>query len=101
MASIKAYELSKEADRDLEEIFEYTINKFGLNQAVKYLNEFEVLFSELIINPDMGKNRNEIKSGLKSFSKSAHVVFYRIQNDKIRIVRVLHGSRDVLKFFDE
>lgn len=100
MAFPKAYELSLAAEQDLEEIFDYTLEKFGLHQAVEYLSEFEIFFANLVSNPRIGKNRNEIRPGLKSFSKSSHIVFYRILNDRIRIVRILHGSRDMPKFFE-
>lgn len=97
---LKTYELSTAADRDLDEIFDYTLTTFGLEQAVKYLSEFETLFDQLVSNPHIGKSRNEIKLGLKSFPKSSHIVFYRIFTDRLRIVRVLHASRDLPKHLD-
>jgi len=99
MSHIHGYILSIEADHDLEEIFEYTENKFGIDQAIKYLQEFDVLFNHLVQTPALGKERNEIKNGLRSIPKGSHVVFYRIMNDKIRIVRILHGMRDLPRFF--
>lgn len=38
------HRLSKEADQDLEEIFDFTQSKFGFDQAVSYLTKFEILF---------------------------------------------------------
>jgi toxin ParE1/3/4 len=32
---------SQEADKDLEDIFDYTVDKFGLEQAVAYVIGFE------------------------------------------------------------
>ena len=29
-----------------------------------------------------------------------HLIFYRIETDKIEILRVLHGARDYMNFFD-
>lgn len=99
MTTPKMYELSAAADRDLQDIFDYTTEKFGFEQAVKYVSEFEILFSQLVNNPHLGKSRDEIKAGLKSFSKSSHVVFYRILRERIRIVRILHANRDMPKLF--
>lgn len=93
-----SYELSEEADTDLEEIFEYTIEKFGAAQAIKYLSSFDELFEELCHNPKLGRGRNDIRKNLKSISKESHIVFYRIMKNTIRIVRVLHASRDVSRF---
>ncbi|MFL9835757.1 type II toxin-antitoxin system RelE/ParE family toxin [Chryseobacterium terrae] len=97
--SKKFYILSEIADKDLEDIFDYTFDEFGFDQAEKYLLEIEEIFQALIKNPELGKARNEIKQGLYSFPKDNHVIFYRILGDYIRIVRVLHGSRDTPKYF--
>jgi toxin ParE1/3/4 len=96
----KGYRLSLAADKDLEDIFDYTSDEFSSNQAVKYLSELESLFQEFCRNPEIGKRRNEIKLDLRSFPYQSHIVFYRILPDFIRIVRVLHGSRDIPRFFD-
>ena len=97
--SRKIYILSEIADKDLEDIFDYTFDEFGFDQAEKYLLEFEEIFQNLIINPQIGKKRDEIKQGLYSFPKDNHIIFYRILDNHIRIVRVLHGSRDIPKYF--
>ena len=93
------YVLSEVADNDLEAIFDYTENEFGFNQAVNYLTELETVFLQLVANPRIGRNRDEIKKGLYSISEQEHIVFYRLFSSKIRIVRVLHGSRDLPIYF--
>lgn len=93
------YLLSEIADKDLEEIFDYSINKFGFDQAEKYLLEIENIFQNLVLNPYSGKKRDEIKQGLYSFPKDNHVIFYRILDKQIRIVRILHGSKDLPNYF--
>ena len=97
--SRKIYILSEIADKDLEDIFDYTVDEFGFDQAEKYLLEIEEIFQNLIINPQIGKKRDEIKQDLYSFPKDNHIIFYRILDNHIRIVRVLHGRRDVPKYF--
>lgn len=91
------YELSEQADGDLEDIFDYTEEEFGQDQAVNYLLGLEILFERLVVNPKLGRTRNEIKRGLYSISYQEHIVFYRFTQN-IRIVRVLHGSRDLPRF---
>ena len=95
------YELSQEADNDLDEIFDYTAEQFGIDQAIKYLSGFEDVFQSLCNNPKLGRNRNEIRKGLRSISHISHTVFYRIFDDRLRIVRILHGSRDIIKFLPQ
>ena len=100
MSTIKFHELSLEADQDLEEIFHYTRKEFSLDQAIKYLQGIDELTYKLVDFPEMGKERPEIKVGLRSMPFGSHVIFYRILTDRIRIVRVLHASRDIQKLKD-
>jgi len=93
------YILSESADKDLEDIFDYTEVQFGFDQAEKYLIEIENVFQNLVKNPESGRKRDEIKEGLYSFPKDNHIIFYRNLDSQIRIVRVLHGSRDIPKYF--
>ena len=93
------YILSKKSQEDIESIYEYGNFRFGKDVAIQYLIELKNSFENLSENPEMGKNRNEIKQGLFSFPFVSHVIFYRILQNHIRIVRVLHGSRDIQKFF--
>lgn len=92
--------LSKAADADLEDIFDYTLEEFGLDQAVSYVSSFDDTFNMIAENLEIGRERKEIQEDLRSFVKDKHVIFYRILSDHVRIVRILHGSRDLPKFLD-
>jgi toxin ParE1/3/4 len=92
------YELSEAADDDLQEIYDYTAAKFGIDQAIKYLSGLDDLFYVLCTHPHTGRMRNEIRKGIRSSSYVSHIVFYRVVDKHIRIVRVLHASRDIPKF---
>jgi toxin ParE1/3/4 len=95
----KAYVLSVAAEHDLDEIFDYTQTEFGANQAATYLLEIETRLIELSKHPATGRARNELKRGLRSYPHASHIIFYRIMNGYIRVVRVLHAKRDVSRFF--
>ncbi|WP_026755266.1 type II toxin-antitoxin system RelE/ParE family toxin [Sediminibacter sp. Hel_I_10] len=92
------YILSKKTQEDIEAIYEFGVYKFGQDQALNYLIELRNHFELLLKNPEIGKQRDEIKDGLYSFPYASHIIFYRIVKKHLRIVRVLHGSRDLRKF---
>jgi toxin ParE1/3/4 len=98
-AQINRYELSAPADRDLGEIYDYTEFEYGKQQAVTYLKMLEETFRILADRPAMGRRRNEIRDGLRSVICQQHVIFYAVRAAGIRIVRVLHGNRDIPKHF--
>lgn len=95
---VSHYLLSQDAEVDLGNIFDYTEQEFGRPQASSYLLELEAVFNQLIINPKLGRERDEIRTNLRSIVHSSHVIFYRVRVDHIRIVRVLHSSRDISRF---
>ena len=94
------YFLSEESIGDIDEIYEFGVDKFGHDQAIKYLIGLEAHFDKLSANYRIGRTRNDIKQDLYSLPYISHVIFYRILKDKIRIVRVLYGGRDLIKFLD-
>ena len=95
---IRRYVLSTVAEEDIGAIYDYTLSEFGENQAVKYLTGLEQKYLTLIDQPKLGRKREEIRSELRSLVYEKHVIFYRIMKESIRIIRVLHGSRDLPKF---
>ncbi len=99
MQSKSSYTLSDFADSDLVEIFEYSKKEFGTQQGKLYLEEIEKSINLLCKQPHLGKNRDEIKMGLFSIKCNSHIIFYRIRNNRIFIVRVLHKSRDIPSIF--
>lgn len=95
---MQKFKLSTIAKKDIDGVFEYGLYKFGKKQALAYLVELNAFFILLDTNPEIGKKRNEIKIGLLSFPFESHIVFYRIFKTHIRIVRVLYGGRDLVRF---
>jgi toxin ParE1/3/4 len=92
------YMLSQAAEEDLGQIFDYAELEFGLDQSIQYLSEMERLFYQLCDNPMLGRERKEICEGLRSIPSGSHVIFYRVLTHQVRVVRVLHASRDLPKF---
>ncbi len=98
MNKMQAYELSDVAESDVSEIYDYTDLQHGAGQAIKYLIGLDKAFNVLVEQPLIGKNRSEIREELRSFVYEKHTIFYRIMDDKIRIVRILHSRCDLPSF---
>ncbi|MGD9504634.1 MAG: type II toxin-antitoxin system RelE/ParE family toxin [Syntrophobacteraceae bacterium] len=45
--------------------------------------------------PNMKRVRKEPGDGIRSFPVARFVIFYRSQTDGIKMVRVLHGAKDI------
>ena len=101
MSRMTCYKLSDIAEQDISEIYDYTRTHHGYEQAVHYLTGLDPCFNSLIERPEIGRERPEIRDSLRSIIYKHHVVFYRLHADYIRIVRVLHESRDMPRFLQD
>ena len=74
---INIYRLTPKAKADLRIIWNYTTEKWGENQAIQYILQIKSKFKQLADNPLLGKSRNDIKEGYRSFPEGKHHIFYR------------------------
>ena len=99
MASI---EKRPEANLDLYEIWEYIAveSPARADRVIRKINEVFELLAE---NPEMGMARDDLAPGLRSFTVSSWIIFYRPlpHHEGIEVVRVLHGRRDIESEFGE
>ena len=89
------YILAPSAKGDLEEIYRYTRTRWGAEQAARCLAELNARMIWLAGNPASGQNRDDLISGLFSYPQGSHIIFYRLSEADIRIVRVLHVRMSV------
>jgi len=88
------YSLSPLAEKDLEEIWRYTVQTWTVKQAEAYhadiLDAFEGLASGLKVG-----RRADIRKGYFKYLVGSHVIYYRQQDMEIVIIRILHQRMDV------
>ena len=90
-----SYSLSPEAIKDLLTIRAHTQNKWGIQQAQIYIDALEIKCGKLAQSPHTGRERPEIKPGYRSITEGKHVIFYRVGDSGIDILRILHGRMDI------
>lgn len=89
------YALRELARADLEAIWVYTVEQWGIEQAERYLLGFFRCFDDLAANPRLGRERDDVKVGYRSFPQGRHVVFYVIPPAGIEVIGIVHQSADV------
>ncbi|MBV6622999.1 MAG: type II toxin-antitoxin system RelE/ParE family toxin [Rivularia sp. (in: Bacteria)] len=95
---MNSYKLSYKAEQDLEDIWVYIAQQNQLvadKQIAQILNRFPMLAQF----PDIGKTRDNLLQGLKSFPIKLYIIYYLKITDGVEVVRVLHQSRDVEALF--
>lgn len=90
------YVLSEDADQDLQDIYLYSVGVWGDVRAEKYINEIYDRFNLIASQPEIGRARPDIFEGARVFPSGSHLIFYLVRPTDVAIVRVLHGSRDVV-----
>ncbi|MBL1275546.1 MAG: type II toxin-antitoxin system RelE/ParE family toxin [Ectothiorhodospiraceae bacterium] len=90
------YELSKVADQDFEDIFDFGIDRFGLTQALDYQNGMSQRFGELVEQPKLYPAVDHIRKGYRRSVYHSHSIYYRIEPERVFIVRIL-GQQDAAK----
>ena len=89
------YSLREFARADLEAIWIYTVEHWGIEQAERYLQGLFGCFEELAANPRFGRERSEVKAGYRSFPQGRHVVFYLIVPKGVEVIGIVHQRADV------
>jgi toxin ParE1/3/4 len=64
-------------------------------RADKVFGNIVLRFATLAEFPHMGRSREELGVGYRSFPVDRYVVYYRLVSDGIEISHVLHGAQDV------
>jgi toxin ParE1/3/4 len=91
---MKKLRISHLAEADLADIW-LIIAKDRPTAADRMLDRFQGQFVLLSNNPELGELREDIGTGVRQFSVSSYIVLYRLRQEEVEIVRVIHGSRDI------
>ena len=88
------------ADSDLDEIWYYVAKESGsMDRADRFIKSITDQFYLLSGNPFMGRRRDDLRPGLRSFPLGHFVIVYRLEGASVVILHVFHGSRDMELFF--
>ena len=91
------YQLTDKARAQLDEVYEYSVLNFGLKNAQAYLEGFHGCFEILVLYPELGRNYGHIRLGIRRHDYESHSIYYRIADEGIVIVRILHQRQDPMR----
>jgi toxin ParE1/3/4 len=89
------YIISNEAIADLNKIWYYTVEKWSVAQANHY---YDLIFQEIDYickRPHSGKPLDDIRKGYRVSKVKSHLIFYKVVNGTIEIIRILHQRMDI------
>ena len=90
---------SLQAKQDIDGILQYTLETWGIVQAEKYSYFLDEVFQTILRNPAIGRERAVYFPGCRQLYVKRHMIFYKIIDNEIGIVRVLRDDTDFVKWF--
>lgn len=87
--------LSPKAQADLDQIWDYTLKKWGGDQAQAYIYLIRDAVQGLATGTKPSQPIDDIRPGYRKALAGSHLIFFRIEDTgTVNIVRILHQRMD-------
>jgi toxin ParE1/3/4 len=91
-----AIRVSRSVKAELDDIWVYVATESGsLEIADRVVATITDTFLQLAQHPHLGRQRDDLRPGLRSVTAGSYVVVYRVDGKNVRILHVVHGRRDI------
>lgn len=94
------FRTSDKAEDDLRDIWLF-VARNDPDAADRLVAEITRRFPTLAQFPEIGRRRDELLPDARSLSVGRYLIFYRLIDDGIEIIRVVHGARNLPALFDD
>ena len=84
--------VSPDAERDVDDIFLFGAQKYGVSASDAYLDGLQEAFVFLEHHPRIARERRNIRPPVRLYRYVAHNILYAIDGEDVLILRVLHHS---------
>lgn len=91
---MKRLRVSVKAVADLDEIWDYSADAWGADQANRYVERLEVALKGLAAGETKSRQADNVKAGLRSAPTGRHVIYFTQTDEAINVIRVLHQRMD-------
>lgn len=92
---MNSYKLLPEAELDLEDIWLYTVQEWGVEQAMIYVDELNASFENLNEHAKFSRLRTEFTPPVYICRCNHHLIVYLEYDDYIAVIRILHEKMDI------
>jgi len=94
------YTLTEAAERDIEKIYEYTLDTWGEKQGIKYKKIIEAGIDSMANNPlsTLSKTAEKYRINTRFLRAGKHHIYYTVLPNLIIVLRVLHQQQNPEKY---
>ncbi|MCK4508544.1 MAG: type II toxin-antitoxin system RelE/ParE family toxin, partial [Desulfuromonadales bacterium] len=87
--------LSPKAKLDLSQVWDYTYDEWGEEQAEKYIRELWAAMEEQSRDLTKSVDISDVRKGYRKVRSGSHVIFFKVTKGGILdVVRILHQRMD-------
>jgi toxin ParE1/3/4 len=94
------YVISVEASQDLDNILDYFLQR-NIDAGERFIREFNKKCQNITKFPNIGRSYTSIDPTLRGIPFDGYIIFYRVFEDRVIIVRVVNGYRDLESLFTD
>lgn len=90
------HRLAPQVEFELDEIWHYIATESGSPEiADRLIDSITDRFFLLSKHPYVGRHRDDLRPGLRSFPVGPYVIIYRVEDGNALILHVSHSHRDI------
>lgn len=97
---MKPVERTAQAELDVAEYW-HLIAMDNPAAADRWLQKIESWMETLAEHPLVGRVREDLDPEIRSVSQYPFLILYRVLPDRVQVLRVVHGARDLRRLFEE
>ncbi|WP_017652760.1 type II toxin-antitoxin system RelE/ParE family toxin [Fortiea contorta] len=94
------YVIALEASQDLDEILDYFLQR-NIDAGERFIREFNKKCQNIAKFPNIGRSYAKFDPALRGIPLNGYIIFYRVFEDRVVIVRVVSGYRDLESLFTD
>jgi toxin ParE1/3/4 len=91
---VKDFVLSPAAELDLDDVWDYSAENWGLNQAERYIRMIQDTIIGLAQGTQPSQSAGHVRAGYRRVLVGSHVVFFKETSELIDVIRILHQRMD-------
>ncbi|MFM9159210.1 MAG: type II toxin-antitoxin system RelE/ParE family toxin, partial [Dolichospermum sp.] len=88
------------ASQDLNKIADYFL-AVNVEADEKIFRKFYKKCQQLVQFPKLGRSYSHIKPSLRGLPLDGYIIFYRVINETVEILRIVNGRQDLDALFSE
>ncbi|KJC63817.1 type II toxin-antitoxin system RelE/ParE family toxin [Agreia bicolorata] len=88
------YRLTPAAQNDLSSIWDFTQERWDVDQAESYVTEIRFAIERVAANVKRGRACDDIREGYRRYAIGSHLIFFVERGYGVDVIRILHQRMD-------